>query len=205
MKYVLMISAFIAIGLIIAASKTGSDLSELREKISNLESEIDDVNALRENISSLETDNDILTKRINEHEEIPDIDRIVEVLATSKKEELIDSIAQTLTTDDAYIEALRGSEGEPSDPEEIVALLLIAGFSEYVSSELWSNHGEEIVSNPELVASSADEVYRKYGSDLLGRASRSEEIDPEVIANILSEEPVFAALVASSMRNTSEK
>ena len=128
----------------------------------------------------------------------PGPDQVAAEIMAANEAKLVETIAKLLSEEPRFSAALRGKPGEDADPKEVADIILSDMLStplaEMVAVELWAKRQEEIVSQPQLIASVAAEVYETFGEEL--RKGIRAGITAEKIAEFLSDSPRFAELVA---------
>ena len=148
-----------------------------------------------------------LDLRVQELQAPPTPEEVAARIIATNEGKLVAAIARMLSEEPSFSAALRGDPGKDADPNEIAELvladLLSRSFTDTVALELWAKRQAEIVSQPQLIATVAAEVYETYGEEL--RMGIAGGITAEKIAKLLSDSHGFAELVAFMSVQSSKK
>jgi hypothetical protein len=168
---------------------TGLDdhIAQLEADSANLQSALrtaeDDLDALRGGQTALEA----------ELNAFGSVEAVSDAVMAKHGLALTAELADRLTSDPAYAEALRGPEGPKPETNEIIARLVEMDLPAIVADHIWKEHHVELTQMPQLIATVAAVVYETYGADL--RPADGAAPSPEEVASALALNPAFMALV----------
>ena len=192
--------------LVVMGYGTAHLLARVKQLDRNQEEMAAKIFDLSENLAELQAAGDLQGNNIRTIEQRVEVlqtppgpaELAAEILA-AKETELVEEISKRLSGDPGYSAALRGEPGQAADNDEIADSVFSdlessPPFARSVGAEIWAIRQREIVSQPQLIATVASEVYEIYGEDL--RNGISAGISAERIAELLSDSLKFAELVA---------
>jgi hypothetical protein len=152
--------------------------------------------------SELERSEKSLRTLIQDLPKGPTAPEVATALTKNGPQPIVNAVIERLSGDQRFKDSVRGAPG-PRGPEgakpdnDMIAKSVLLCCARELAAVLWQDRRNEIAQHEGLIASVAQSVHGKYGSDLKGRDGRDGRSTPAAeIAKELAGDLGFAQLVA---------